>query len=126
MSLKDPVSGPSEILSAVRERLLEVEKRSGLPREAFAKEVLGIAYDGYHKICSGAGNPTIGMLDRIARNLGVSARVLVGAAPLPDDLGYGVAATGGKFGRPRPKKIGVVARDKSERDAGDDRDELVA
>ena len=44
--------GPRELVSIVREELLEIERRSGMARERVAREVPGGGPTRYHSICN--------------------------------------------------------------------------
>ncbi len=89
-----------ELLLIVRARLLEIEEKCAIPRRRFAKEVLGISDKTYYNICVGKAAVDLWMLDRMAKNLGISARVLVGAAPMPAAIARPAVS-----GRPRKQQV---------------------
>jgi hypothetical protein len=106
------ISGlPASSRSRVKD-FLEIEKRSGLARAPFAREAPGVTAIRYDSIRNETANLTARRLEKVAetfKNLGVSVLVLVGAAPLPDDLGFQLGKRPFyEKNRPRTKRVGVL------------------
>lgn len=112
----EKVSNPasSELLSIVREKLLEIEEKCGVPRRRFAQEVLQVSDKTYYNICVGTATLDLKMLDRMASNLGVSVRVLVDAAPMPDKFDWPAVS---RRRRQQTRRVGFAAAQAVERDA---------
>ena len=98
---------PEELLSIVREKLLEIQKRCGASHRRFALDVLKVSEKTYYNIRAGAATLDLRMLDEMARNLGVSVRVLVDAAPMPESFDFPEIRE--RRGRPKKKPLGTVS-----------------
>ena len=110
MATKARDCGPAELVSIVREELLEVERRSGMARGPFAQEVLASRQPAIIASVMKQRTPRLVVSrESSQKNLGVSVLALVGAALLSDDLGNRLGE--GPFcakNRPRTKRVGVL------------------
>lgn len=108
MSEKPCENDSPELLMIVRSKLLEIEEKCGIPRRRFAVEVLGVSDKTYYNVCMGTATLSLPTLDRMARRLGISVRVLVDADPMPETIAKPVVK-----GRPRKqqaRRVGFEAR----------------
>ena len=77
---------PSELMKVLRDALVTIEASLLIQRESFAR-LLGISPAQYYLILNGTANASLGQVERMAANLGISVWALLGREDLPKTAG---------------------------------------